>query len=120
VVHHDVRPANLIIRPGPHTVLIDLGAAETPDAPRRRAIYGATGWLPPERLAASPAPASPLVDIYAVGALLHVLTNDAKMPTALAALIAEATAADPQRRGAALPTMDVLALRLETIFATLA
>ena len=120
VVHHDVRPANLIIRPGPHAVLIDLGAAETPAAPRRRAIYGATGWLPPERLAAAPPPASPLVDIYAVGMLLRVLTNGAQVPSAVAACIAEATAADPQRRGAALPTMELLALRLEALFATLA
>ena len=115
VVHHDVHPANVIIRPGPHAVLVDLGAAETPGNPRRRAIYGATPWLPPERRSPQPAPASPLVDIYGVGALLRVLTAHMAVPQALSALITEATAADPACRGAALPTMVALAERLEAL-----
>lgn len=108
VVHHDVRPANLVVRPGPHAVLLDLGAAETPGEPRRRAVYGVPDWLPPERLGEPPAPASPLVDIYGVGALLRALTAGGPAPARLARLIDEATAPDPARRGAAFPTMGAL------------
>lgn len=119
VVHHDVRPANVIVRPGPHAVLIDLGAAETPVAPRRRAIYGAEGWLPPERRGAAPAPASPQVDIYGAGLLLQALTTRSALPAALSALpaalsglIADALAPDPRQRREALPTAGVLVERL--------
>lgn len=114
VVHHDVRPANVIVRPGPHAVLADLGAAEAVGAPRRRAVYGAAGWLAPERAGPRPAPASPLVDIYGVGALLRALTAGAAQP-ALAHLIAEAAAPDPARRAAAIPTAAALLARLEEL-----
>lgn len=114
VVHHDVRPANIIVRRGPYAILADLGAAEVAGAPRRRAIYGASGWLAPERVGPRPAPASPLVDIYGVGALLLALSAGAA-PPALARLIAEATAADPARRAAAIPSAEALLARLEEL-----
>lgn len=108
IIHHDVRLANVIVRPGPHAVLIDLGAAEVTGAPRRRAVYGALGWLPPERLGDRPAPATYLVDIYGVGLLLRTLTAGLPLPSKLASLIAAATAPDPARRGAAFPSAAAL------------
>lgn len=115
LVHHDVRPANLLIRPGPRVVLLDLGAAERVGATSRRAVYGAIGWLPPERVGARPAPAVPAVDIYAVGLLLQVLTAGRPRPPGLARLIAEASAADPARRRAALPSAEALLERLASL-----
>lgn len=116
VVHHDVRAANIVVRrrPGgePHSTLIDLGAAETPAAPRRRAVYGVADHLPPERLSACPAPPTPHVDIYGLGILLRQLTAATPRSPALCALLADATAADPGRRHAALPDMGALAARL--------
>lgn len=117
IVHHDLRPANIIVRPGPHAVLIDLGAAETPGAPRRRAVYGAAGWLPPERCGDSLAPASPQVDVYALGRLLLALTAGSGVPVALAELIAQASAPDVERRRAAIPTMGALLRRLQALLA---
>jgi serine/threonine protein kinase len=121
VVHHDVRPANLIVRGGarPHGVLIDLGAAETPGAPRRRAVYGAPRHLPPERAAAAPEPATYLVDVFGLGRLLGALTAGAAITAPLADLIAEATAAEPARRGAAFPSMAALGERLSQVAAQL-
>jgi serine/threonine protein kinase len=117
VIHHDVRPANVIIGTAqpPSCVLVDLGAAETPGAPRRRAIYGAAGYLPPERTGATPAMASAQVDIFGLGMVLRALTAGAPPPEPLAELIAEATDADPGRRRAALPDMAALRLRLERL-----
>lgn len=112
VIHHDVRPANIVVRPGPHAVLLDLGAAEATGAPRRRAVYGAPGWLPPERLGPRPAPASPLVDIYALGLLARALTAGCAAPPALARLIAGACEADPARRAAACPSAGALRAEL--------
>lgn len=117
IVHHDVRPANLIVRGGarPHGVLIDLGAAETPAAPRRRAVYGAPRHLPPERLAATPEPASYLVDVFGLGMLLDRLTAGGAGAAPVADLIAQATAADPAKRRAAFPSIAALRERLEQI-----
>ena len=116
IVHHDVRAANIIVRSGrdgvPHCTLIDLGSAETPAAPRRRAVYGTAGHLPPERIADPPAPASPLVDIFGLGVLLQALTAGLPRSPALAALIADATAPNPVQRAAALPDMETLLARL--------
>jgi serine/threonine protein kinase len=117
IVHHDVRPANLIVRGGarPHAVLVDLGAAETPGAPRRRAVYGAPGYLPPERAGPAPEPATYLVDVFSLGALLGALTAGATVGEPLAELIAEATAAEPARRRAAFPSMGAMRERLEQL-----
>lgn len=115
VVHHDLRPANLIVRAGPEVVLLDLGAAEVVGAPARRAVYGAPGWLAPERLAPAPAPATPQVDIYAVGALLRLLVPGGQGPPGLAGLIAGALAPDPARRRAAIPSAGALLERLNEL-----
>jgi serine/threonine protein kinase len=119
IVHHDLRPANLIVRQGaagaPHAVLIDLGAAETPAAPRRQAIYGAPSHLPPERRRAAPAPATPQVDIYGLGRLLALLTADAPRSAPLAALLADATAPNVACRAAVLPDMAALLERLRAL-----
>ena len=116
IVHHDVRAANVIVRSrsdgAPHCTLIDLGSAETPAAPRRRAVYGTVGHLPPERICDPPAPASPLVDIFGLGVLLQALTAGLPVSPALATLIADATAPNPVQRAAALPDMDALLARL--------
>jgi serine/threonine-protein kinase len=112
IIHHDVRPANLIIGPGrpPQVTLIDLGAAESPAAPRRRWVYGTGAYLPPERLKG--APASPLTDVYSLGITLRAMLGDQPVPSALAALIRDATAGDPQER-AVIPDMTVMCRRLE-------
>lgn len=114
IVHHDVRPANLIIGPGrsPRVTLIDLGAAESLAAPRRRWLYGTADYLPPERLAG--APASPHTDIYSLGLVLRAMLGDQPAPPALAALIHAATVDDPQRRATAIPDMAAMIARLQT------
>ncbi len=116
LVHHDLRPANLLVhtpwRGRPQAVLIDLGAGETPDRPRRQAVYGVDSYLAPERRTADPAPATPQVDIFAVGRLLATLSAGQPVSAALAALIADATTADPVCRSAALPEMYTLLARL--------
>jgi serine/threonine protein kinase len=111
LVHHDVKPANLLVGPGPcpHITLIDLGAAESPAAPRRR-IYGTPGYLPPE--CAVGAPASPQVDIYGLGLVLRALLAGQRPPAGIVGLIRDATDPDPLRRARALPDMAAMLLRL--------
>lgn len=114
IVHHDVRPANLLIGPGrmPQVTLLDLGAAESLCAPRRLRVYGVRSYLPPERLAG--AVASPLADVYSLGVTLRAMLGQQVAAPALSDLIGAATEADPQRRARALPDMAALVERLNS------
>ncbi|MFV9505670.1 MAG: protein kinase domain-containing protein [Oscillochloridaceae bacterium umkhey_bin13] len=112
LVHHDVRPTNIVVsnwHREPQATLLDLGAAETLAAPRRRAVYGAQGWLAPERCGTQVGPASPLVDIYGLGRVLAALLADRPVSPELQRVVAAATAPDPLKRAAELP--DMLSLR---------
>lgn len=98
IVHYDVRPANLLVAPGRHlhVTLLDLGSAESLDAPRRSAIYVAPDALAPESQRGMPA--SSLVDVYALGVTLRTMLAGQPISRGLASLIAEATADDPRQR----------------------
>ncbi len=75
LVHHDVKPGNIILRPTrgiADVALIDLGAAESLRAPRQRSIYGTWRYLPPERLTgSSPQTLTPQIDVYGLGRTLE-------------------------------------------------
>ena len=80
LVHHDVKPGNIILRPTrgiADVALIDLGAAESLRAPRQRSIYGTRRYLPPERLSGGGLETlTPHVDVYGLGrALQEMLTG---------------------------------------------
>jgi serine/threonine-protein kinase len=72
VVHGDVKPANLLVRPGvrPHLLLADFGVASRLGDPAPVGA-GTPAYLPPERLAgAAPDPSQ---DIYAAGVVARRL-----------------------------------------------
>jgi serine/threonine-protein kinase len=118
IVHHDVRPANVIVRSGrdgPRAVLVDLGAAEWLASPRSHAVYGARSCVPPERSSAQPQPPSVQTDIFGLGVLLQGLVAHGARTPALAALIEDATAPDPQVRRALLPSVETFGERLASV-----
>jgi outer membrane protein assembly factor BamB/predicted Ser/Thr protein kinase len=73
IVFRDMKPANIMITPGNHVILVDFGIAKTFEAGQKGTMIGTEGYSPPEQYRGE---ASPQVDIYALGATLHhVLTR---------------------------------------------
>ncbi|MFK7739842.1 MAG: bifunctional serine/threonine-protein kinase/formylglycine-generating enzyme family protein [Planctomycetota bacterium] len=75
VMHRDVKPANIIVRPNGQPVLLDFGLARRFDADASRVTMtgvevGTPAYMAPERFEPDPPPADPRADVYALGVLL--------------------------------------------------
>jgi eukaryotic-like serine/threonine-protein kinase len=136
VVHRDLKPANVILSPaGPR--LVDFGIARSEDSTTRYTttgeIVGSMGWIAPEVL--RQLPARPAADVFAWGAVVTFAGTGRRpfgdgpeiavahrilagpppdltgLPAHLRPLVAEALAADPQRR----PRAAAVAARLASL-----
>ncbi|MCE9672040.1 protein kinase [Myxococcus stipitatus] len=75
LLHRDVKPANLILRPEGRAALVDFGSARhlSRDVTHGSTLVGTFGYMPPEQLGGTVEPSS---DLYALGAtLVHALTG---------------------------------------------
>lgn len=80
IVHHDLKPANIRIRPDGQLVLLDYGAAqylgagdaEVPESMLKDDdLYGTEGYLPPELEEEEHFVADVRTDMFALGAILY-------------------------------------------------
>lgn len=87
ILHRDVKPANIIVSPDGHPVLVDLGIAKEhghgagPTATFIRKA-GTEGYAPPEQYTAN-GQAGLWSDVYALGATLYELLTGCLPPTAV-------------------------------------
>lgn len=68
IIFRDMKPSNIMINHNGEVVLVDFGIAKTFQLGQKGTMIGTEGYSPPEQYRGE---ASPLADIYALGATIH-------------------------------------------------
>lgn len=87
LLHRDVKPANIIVTPGGHPVLVDFGIAKAHLPGMNQTVTfvrkaGTEGYAPPEQYAATGL-TGPWSDVYGLGATLYQLLTSQVPQTAV-------------------------------------
>lgn len=116
ILHRDVKPANIIVTPAGHPVLVDLGIAKEhlPGAGQTATFVrkaGTEGYAPPEQYAAG-GQTGPWSDVYGLGATLYHLLTGTVPPTAVERVALDARLLRPRELNPAIrPATDLAVSR---------
>lgn len=72
IIFRDMKPSNVMLNQQGHIILVDFGIAKTFEIGQKGTMIGTEGYSPPEQYKGE---ASPMADIYALGATLHHLLS---------------------------------------------
>jgi serine/threonine-protein kinase len=100
ILHRDVKPANIIVTPANHPVLVDLGIAKEhlPGANQTATFVrkaGTEGYAPPEQYSTA-GKTGPWSDVYALGATMYQLLTGRMPPTAVERVALDAQLVHPR------------------------
>lgn len=70
IIFRDIKPSNIMVNQQRHIILIDFGIAKLFKEGQKGTMIGTEGYSPPEQYRGE---ATPLADIYSLGATLHHL-----------------------------------------------
>lgn len=70
IIFRDMKPSNVMVTQDSHVVLVDFGIAKMFRVGQKGTMIGTEGYSPPEQYRGE---ATPLADIYALGATMHHL-----------------------------------------------
>jgi eukaryotic-like serine/threonine-protein kinase len=70
IIFRDMKPSNIMLDTHGHILLVDFGIAKTFQTGQKGTMIGTEGYSPPEQYKGE---ATPLADIYALGATMHHL-----------------------------------------------
>ena len=70
IIFRDMKPSNVMINTNNHVVLVDFGIAKIFKSGQKGTMIGTEGYSPPEQYRGE---ATPLADIYSLGATMHHL-----------------------------------------------
>jgi outer membrane protein assembly factor BamB/tRNA A-37 threonylcarbamoyl transferase component Bud32 len=70
IIFRDMKPSNIMVNQSNHIILVDFGIAKLFKAGQKGTMIGTEGYSPPEQYRGD---ATPLADIYALGATIHHL-----------------------------------------------
>ena len=109
VIHHDLKPENVLLDSDRNAYLSDFGIAEETAGVRTGGISGSPGYIAPEALLEGPA--NPRIDIYSLGMILYEMVGGRhpfKSQTARETLKAQLSKSLPPIDDASLEVNDVL------------
>jgi outer membrane protein assembly factor BamB len=70
IIFRDIKPSNIMVTPQNHIMVVDFGIAKMFDPTQKNTMIGTQGYSPPDQYRGE---ATPMVDIYALGATMHHL-----------------------------------------------
>jgi WD40 repeat protein len=95
-VHRDLKPSNILIDEADRPRITDFGLAVQVGSEPQADVAGTPGYMAPEQRAGGAA--TPVGDVYALGAVLHELLGGARVSRDLETICTKAMAAAPAQR----------------------